>query len=84
MTPLKEQMIEDLQLKGYSDSTQSLYVSAVRQLCEHFNKPPGKITEDDLRQYFIYGKNVKKWTRSTSTVALCGIKFFYENAAALP
>lgn len=84
MTPLREQMIEDLQLKGYSDSTQSLYVSAVRQLCEHFNKPPDKITEDDLREYFLYGKNVKKWTRSTSTVALCGIKFFYENTIKRP
>jgi len=71
-------MIEDLQLKGYSESTQSLYVSAVRKLCEHFNKPPGQITEENLRDYFLYGKNVKKWTRSTSTVALCGIKFFYE------
>ena len=76
MTPLRQRMIEDLQLKGYSESTQTLYVSAVRQLCEHFSKPPGKITEEDLRDYFLHGKNVKKWSRSTSTVALCGIKFF--------
>jgi integrase len=72
-------MIDDLQLRGYSDSTQSLYVNAVRQLCEHYDKSPGRITEEDLRDYFLYGKNVKKWSRSTSTVALCGIKFFYEN-----
>ncbi len=84
MTPLRQRMIEDLQLKGYSDSTQKLYVSAVRQLCEHFGKPPGKITEEDLREYFLYGKNVKKWSRSTSTVALCGIKFFYENTIKRP
>jgi hypothetical protein len=37
-------MIEDMQLKDYSESTQSLYVNAVRQLCEHFDKVPGKIT----------------------------------------
>jgi len=79
MTPLRQRMIEDLQLKGYSDSTRKLYVSAVRQLCEHFGKSPGRIAEEDLRDYFLYGKNVKKWSRSTSTVALCGIKFFYEN-----
>ncbi len=84
MTPFSQRMIEDLQLKGYSDSTQSLYVSAVRQLCDHFNKSPAKITEDDLREYFLYGKNVKKWARSTSTVALCGIKFFYENTIKRP
>ncbi len=84
MTPLRQRMIEDLQLKGYSDSTQTLYVNAVRQLCEHFSKTPGKITEEDLRDYFLHGKNVKKWSRSTSTVALCGIKFFYENTIKRP
>lgn len=84
MTPLRNRMLDDLQLKGYSDSTQSLYVNAVRQLCEHYSKPPGRITEEELRDYFLYGKNVKKWSRSTSTVALCGIKFFYENTIKRP
>ncbi|MGB5986674.1 MAG: site-specific integrase [Desulfobacterales bacterium] len=84
MTPLRQRMIEDLQLKGYSNSTQDLYVRSVRQLCEHYNKPPGRITEEDLRDYFLYGKNVKKWSRSTSTVNLCGIKFFYENTIKRP
>jgi integrase/recombinase XerD len=79
MAPLRDRMIQDLQLRGYSKGTQTLYVSAVRQLCDHFDKPPGRITEEDLRNYFLYGKNVKKWSRSTSTVALCGIKFFFEN-----
>ena len=84
MTPLRQRMIEDLQLKGYSESTQKLYVSAVRQLCEHYDKTPSKVTEENLRDYFLYGKNVKKWSRSTSTVALCGIKFFYENTIKRP
>lgn len=84
MTPLRERMIQDLQLKGYSESTQKLYVSAVRQLCEHFSKPPGQLTEENLRDYFLYGKNVKKWSRATNTVALCGIKFFYDNTLKRP
>jgi len=79
MEPLRNRMIQDLQLRGYSESTQSLYVNAVRQLCDHFEKAPGKITEVDLRDYFLYCKNVKNWSRSTSTVALCAIKFFFEN-----
>lgn len=84
MTPLRQRMIEDLQLQGYSGSTQKLYVSAVRQLCEPYDKSPGRITEEELRDYFLYGKNVKKWARSTSTVALCGIKFFFENTIQRP
>lgn len=84
MTPLRHRMVEDLQLRGYSESTQKVYVDSVRQLCEHYDKTPGRITEEDLRQYFLYGKNKKKWSRSTSTIALCGIKFFYENTLQRP
>ncbi len=32
MTPLRQRMIDDLQLRGYSDRTQEMYVRAVRQL----------------------------------------------------
>jgi site-specific recombinase XerD len=79
MTPLRKRMIEDLQLKGMGERTQQMYVRAVGQLAEHYHKSPDKITEEELRDYFLYVKNVKKWSRSTSTIALCGIKFFYEN-----
>jgi len=77
MTPLRKRMIEDLQLKGYSESSQDMYVRAVRQLADHYGKSPDKITEEELRDYFLYCKNVKKWSRTASTIALCGIKFFY-------
>jgi len=78
MTYLRKRMIEDLQLRGISALTQQLYVRAVQQLAEHYGKSPDTITEEELRDYFLYLKNVKKWARSTSTIALCGIKFFYE------
>jgi integrase/recombinase XerD len=70
-------MIEFLQLRGMSERTQQMYVRAVRQLAEHYRKSPDN-TEEELRQYFLYIKNVKKWSRSGSTIALCGIKFFFE------
>jgi len=36
------------------------------------------ITEEELRQYFLFIKNVKHYSRNTSTVASCGIKLFFE------
>jgi site-specific recombinase XerD len=78
MTPLRQRMIEDLQLRGLSERTQEMYVRAVRQLAEHYHKSPDQITEEELRDYFLYLKNVKHSSRSASTIALCGIKFFYE------
>lgn len=78
MTVLKQRMIEDLQLRGLAEKTQDAYVGAVRQLAEHYGKSPEQITEEELRQYFLYLKNVKQASRSTCTIALCGIKFFFQ------
>src|SRR5712691_2802406 len=79
MTPLQQRMIEDLQLRGLSERTQEIYVRAVRQLAAHYHKSPARITEEELRDYFLSLKNVKHYSRSASTIALCGITFFYEH-----
>ena len=78
MTALRQRFIDDLQLHGMSERTQQAYVRAVRQFAEHYGKSPHLLTEEELRQYFLYVKNSKKWSRATITLALCGIKFFYE------
>jgi site-specific recombinase XerD len=72
-------MIEDMQLRGLAERTQEVYVIAVRQLANHHGKSPDLITEEELRQYFLYLKNDKQYTHSSMTVALCAIKFFYQH-----
>jgi integrase/recombinase XerD len=70
-------MLQDLQLRGMSSSTQESYIHAVRKISEHYNKLPDQITENEIKEYFLYLKNVRKYGRSASTLAMCGIKFFY-------
>jgi integrase/recombinase XerD len=70
MTELRKRMIECLQLRGLSERTQEAYVRAVRQLAAHYHKSPDLITEEELRQYFLYLKNVKHYSRNTLTIAL--------------
>lgn len=53
-TPLRQKMMEDLQLHGLSGRTQALYVLAVQQLAEHYHKSPDQITEAELRAYFLH------------------------------
>ena len=79
MTVLRERMLEDLKLHGLAKNTQNLYVRAVQQLAKYCRKPPDQITEEELRQYFLYLTQVKKIAPSTLTVAVCGIRFFYEH-----
>jgi hypothetical protein len=49
MTPLRQYMIEDLQLRGMSERPQDSYVRAVHQLAQHYMKSPDKIIEEELR-----------------------------------
>src|SRR5207244_7018428 len=78
MTELQKRMIECLQLRGLSPRTQKAYLRAVRQLAEHYHKSPALITEAELRQYFLFLKNVKHYSRPPMTIAICHITFCLE------
>jgi hypothetical protein len=76
MSPLRKRFLEDMQLHGYSPKTQSCYVGAVRALARFYHQSPDRVTEEELRQYFLHLTLEKKVARATATIALCGIKFF--------
>jgi site-specific recombinase XerD len=74
---LYARMSDDLHLGGMSERTHAGYLRAVRQLADYCQRSPGKITEDQLRRYFLYLKNEKKFAYGSLRVAFSGIKFFY-------
>lgn len=78
MQALRQRMIGDMQLKGFSERTQESYVRVVGQLAGFCWKSPDQVTDEELRDYFLYLKNQKRLARATTTIALCGIKFFFE------
>lgn len=84
MTPLGQKMIEDMQLRGLSARTRDSYVRAVRQLAEHYGKSPERISEAELRAYFLYLQREKQVSPSTCRVSLCGLKFLYEYTLRRP
>jgi len=84
MSPLQQRMLEDMQLRGLSARTQQAYARAVWQLAQHYQRRPDQLNDEELRQYFLYLANEKKIARPTATIALCGIKFFYEQTLKQP
>lgn len=77
MTDLFTRFKEDLQLKGLSQRTIDMYVRAAKQLTTYYHKSPEESTDEELRHYFLYNKNERKWSRVASTISLFGIKHFY-------
>jgi len=84
MSPLQQRMLEDMQLRGLSARTQEAYARAVWQLAQYYRRRPDQLSDEELRQYFLYLTNEKKLARPTATIALCGIKFFYEQTLKQP
>ena len=81
-TALRERMLQDLQLAGLSERTQEAYLRAVRKLAAHYGQAPDQLTEAQVRDYFLYLKNDKKFSPSALKIAHSGIKFFYSHTVA--
>lgn len=78
VSPLRQRMIEDMDLKGFSVKTQLSYVRSVCALARFYGRSPDTLSDEELRAYFVHLKCKRKLARQTVTIALCGIKFFWE------
>jgi site-specific recombinase XerD len=78
VSPLRQRMLEDMDLRGFSVKTQMSYVRSVRALSRYCGRSPDKLSDEEIRRYFVHLKVERKLARQTVTIALCGIKFFYE------
>ncbi len=76
-TPLREQMIRDMQLRRFSSATQKAYVRAVYGLAKHYMLPPEKIDSKMLQEYVLHLLNDRKLKWSSVNVATAGIRFLY-------
>ena len=78
VSPLRQRMLEDMDLRGFSVKTQMSYVRSVSALSRYCGRAPDKLSDEEIRRYFVHLKVERKLARQTVTIALCGIKFFYE------
>jgi len=78
VSALQKRMIEDMSLRGFSTRTQDSYVRSVSGLAGYYNRSPDVLSTEEIRRYFVNLTCERKLARPTVTIALCGIKFFYE------
>jgi hypothetical protein len=70
MTPLRQRMTEDMQLRGLALATQQAYLRYVEQLAVFTGKSPDLATDEDFRQFFLALHKQRGLSRSTATVAI--------------
>ena len=84
MTPLRQRMREDMQLRGFAPRTQDVYIHAVQQFASYYHKSPEQISQEEVRRYFVYLMNEKRVSPSTISLTMCALKFLYERTLQRP
>jgi integrase/recombinase XerD len=74
---LWKRYVSDLKLKSYQKKTVQSYLRAVRQLQNFTNKALEEISEEDVREYWLYCKEDLGWGAATLRISYSGIKLFY-------
>ena len=84
MTPLRQRMMEDLKLAGYSPRTVRHYIDTVRVLAKYYHRSPDLLNEEEVRSFFVHLVEELKLSRSSIKIYLSGIRFFYEKTLKRP
>jgi site-specific recombinase XerD len=77
MTPLRQRLIDDLQLRNLSPHTQEAYVRAVAKLAQHFRKSPDRLGQEDIRAYLVHLVQREQVSSSLFNQTRCGLQFFF-------
>jgi integrase/recombinase XerD len=78
MTPLRQRMIEDMQVRNLALNTQRSYVEQVSRFARHFKRSPEQLGPDDIRAYQVYLTNEKKLAPSSVITAVAALRFVYK------
>lgn len=81
--PSIEQFRAFVELKDFRPPTKKEYVRYVRKLAEHFQCDPATLTEDQLREYFLFLRQHKHYKHSPMKLAKCSIRCFFRECLKL-
>ena len=79
MTPLRQKLIRQMDLKNLSPHTRRSYLNAVNGLARHYRKSPETITSEMIEDYLLYLKNEKNNAPASCSLVLTGLRFFYKH-----
>jgi len=77
MTPLRQRMLEDMQVRNLALNTQTSYAQQVSLFARHFNKSPELLGPEDIRSYQVYLTNEKKLATGSILIAVSALRFLY-------
>src|SRR6266568_679744 len=83
MTPLRQRMLEDMQIRNYSPHTIDGYLRYVAQFAKHFHTSPDRLDAEHIRTYQLHLLH-QQASKSIFIQTVCALRFFYETTLGRP
>jgi len=84
MGELRDKMIGDLQLRGYSERTCYEYPRCVKAFAKHFGRSPAEMGEKEIRAFLLHIVRARRVGPATLKAYLAGLCFFYRFTLGRP
>ena len=78
MGKLKDKMIKDMELRGFSPRTKQTYLDWVWRLSKQNGKSPDLLGDEEIRDFLHYLLKDRKAKQSTVNQAYSAFRFFYK------
>src|SRR5437764_14702721 len=77
MTPLRQRMLEDMQIRNYSPHTIDGYLRYVAQFAKHFHTSPDRLGSEHIRTYQLHLLQ-RQVSERISIQTVWALRFLYE------
>ena len=84
MTPLRQRMIEDMQLRNLSPATQRSYTHYAAEFAQYFQRSPELLDAEAIHQYLLYPLQDRKLSPESVNQCVSALKFLYLTTLEMP
>ena len=77
MTPLRQRMLEDMQVRNLSPHTQRAYTERVARFARYFHRSPDQLGPEEIRTYLVHLTTERQLAPRTIIIAVAGLRFLY-------
>jgi len=77
MTPLRQRMLHDMQIRNLADNTQKSYLIQVRSFARHFRRSPELLGPEEIRAWLVYLLEERKLAPASLGATIGALRFLY-------
>ena len=84
MTPLRQRMTEDMQLRNFGTETQRSYLHYITGLARFYQVSPQQLSLEEIREYQLYMINDRLYSSESVNCFVSAAKFLYNVTLEMP